>query len=107
MSDYNFSPYDDSDFEGAIGDSSAEDSGDDEQVPSEDDTLVPNASPIYQCTQMLGIALSGQNLCQKVVRVLDTMEREGIDLPLFLDAISWGDAECISNDRVRYARTEV
>lgn len=106
MSDYDFSPYDESDYEGAMEDSSAE-SGlvDDEQVLSEDDTPVPNASPIYQCTQMLGTALSGQNLCQKVVRVLETMEREGIDLPLFLDAISWGDAECISNDRVRYART--
>ena len=51
------------------------------------------------------MALSGQSLCQKVIKVLDTMEREGIDMPIFLDVISWGDAECITNDKVRYART--
>lgn len=108
MSDYEFSPYDVSDYEGPE-DLNAENSpNEDEQVPSEDDmpvALAPNASPIYQRTQSLGMALSGQSLCQKVIKVLDTMEREGIDMPIFLDAISWGDAECITNDKVRYART--
>ncbi|KAF8338567.1 hypothetical protein F5887DRAFT_842083, partial [Amanita rubescens] len=28
-----------------------------------------------------------------------------LDLPLVLDALSWGDEECISNGKIRYART--
>lgn len=104
MSDYEFNPHEDSDFEGNVELSSGEDSLDDEPG-YEDDTFSYSTSPNYLRTQSLGIALGGQNLCQKVVKVLEVMERENIDLPLFLDAISWGDAECISNDKVRYART--
>lgn len=104
MSDYEFSPDEDSDFEGNVELSSGDDGFDDELV-FEDDTFPHSTSPNYQRTQMLGMGLAGQNLCQKVVKILEFMERESIDLPLFLDAISWGDADCISNDKIKYART--
>jgi hypothetical protein len=45
------------------------------------------------------------SLVEKVVKVLDGMEDLGINLTIFLDALSWGDAACISNATVRYART--
>ena len=42
---------------------------------------------------------------EKVVKVLDVMADLGINLSIFLDALSWGDATCISDTKVRYART--
>ena len=44
-------------------------------------------------------------LVKKVVKVLDGMEDLGINLTIFLDAISWGDVACISNASVHYACT--
>lgn len=107
MSDYDFYSGDDEDDYEAMGDLNAGGIHDEEGQSSSDDdnALPPDASPIYQQTQRLGRALAGQNLCPKVLKVLETMDQEGIDLPLFLDAPSWGDAECISNAKVRYART--
>ena len=29
----------------------------------------------------------------------------GLDLPLFLDLLSWGHADCITHPKIRYART--
>jgi hypothetical protein len=33
------------------------------------------------------------------------MHNEGINLPIFLDALSWGDSQCISDGEIRYARS--
>lgn len=106
MSDYEFSSSEEEDDYRAMEEPDADEGHDlDEESSSDDDVLPADASPIYQRTQSLGRALSGQNICQKVLKVLDTMSQEGLDLPLFLDALSWGDAECITNGKVRYART--
>ncbi|KAG1734517.1 hypothetical protein EDB19DRAFT_1577031, partial [Suillus lakei] len=41
----------------------------------------------------------------KVLKILDAISEQGMTLPLFLDALSWGDESCHSNDRIRFART--
>src|SRR5580693_6921846 len=33
------------------------------------------------------------------------MDSQSINLPIFLDALSWGDPGCHSNPKVQYART--
>ncbi|KAG1724002.1 hypothetical protein EDB19DRAFT_1579048, partial [Suillus lakei] len=41
----------------------------------------------------------------KVLKILDAISEQGMTLSLFLDALSWGDESCHSNDRIRFART--
>jgi hypothetical protein len=55
-------------------------------------------------TQRLREQMDG-SLVERVVKVLDFMAGLGINLPIFLDALSWGDAACIFDAKVRYART--
>src|SRR5258705_337635 len=33
------------------------------------------------------------------------MDQQGINLPILLDAISWGDADCIQDTKIRYERS--
>jgi hypothetical protein len=47
------------------------------------------------------------NLSKKVQKVLSAMESVGINLPIFLDALSWGDAECIADSKIQYARSSL
>ncbi|KAG6819455.1 hypothetical protein H0H93_011665 [Arthromyces matolae] len=49
--------------------------------------------------------LIGQDLTAKVVGVLEYMDVLGLDLPIFMDALSWGDEECNQNGKVRYQRS--
>jgi hypothetical protein len=39
--------------------------------------------------------LEGQDTVQKVVNIIDFMATQGMNLPLFLDILSWGDSNCI------------
>ncbi|KAF8152131.1 hypothetical protein K438DRAFT_1425608, partial [Mycena galopus ATCC 62051] len=41
----------------------------------------------------------------KVLAVLNTLQQENINVPLFLDALCWRESDCISKSRVQYART--
>jgi hypothetical protein len=45
------------------------------------------------------------NVVDKVCHVLHVMEELGLNLTLFLDAVSWGDPKCTSNPTIRNART--
>ncbi|KAG1724660.1 hypothetical protein EDB19DRAFT_1644419 [Suillus lakei] len=54
---------------------------------------------------MQKLALEVQSLAPKVLKILDAISEQGITLSLFLDALSWGDESCHSNDRIRFART--
>ncbi|KAF8153869.1 hypothetical protein B0H34DRAFT_753337 [Crassisporium funariophilum] len=47
------------------------------------------------------------NLAIKIRQVLDCISFHGLDLPLFLDAISWGYPECHSDRKIQYARTSL
>ena len=55
-------------------------------------------------TQLLHEWIEG-SLVEKIVKVLEVMEDLKINLTIFLDALSWGDAACISNATVCYAHT--
>ncbi|KAI0308528.1 hypothetical protein OF83DRAFT_1018302, partial [Amylostereum chailletii] len=41
----------------------------------------------------------------RVKSVLTHMKTVGLDLPHFLNALSWGDPACTSDDTVRFTRT--
>jgi hypothetical protein len=49
--------------------------------------------------------LRDKNIALIVWAILGTMDSYGIDLPIFLDALSWGDPECIQNAKIRYERS--
>ncbi|KAI0744525.1 hypothetical protein C8Q76DRAFT_804787 [Earliella scabrosa] len=45
------------------------------------------------------------SMVERVCAVLKYMEDLEMNLPIFLDALSWGDDDCIVNPKVQYART--
>jgi hypothetical protein len=55
-------------------------------------------------TQNLRVRMEGR-MVDKVREVLHVMARLGINLTIFLDAVSWGDPECTADAKVRSART--
>ncbi|KAI6137950.1 hypothetical protein BKA82DRAFT_4333663 [Pisolithus tinctorius] len=55
-------------------------------------------------TRQLKGVLAG-NIAEKVLTVLPCMDSVGLNLPLFLDFLSWGDQECIVNAKIRYECT--
>lgn len=58
---------------------------------------------IKNTRQMKGV-LTG-NMAAKVLTVLSCMDSVGLNLPLFLDLLSWGDQDCVENAKIRYERT--
>ncbi|KAJ7785521.1 hypothetical protein B0H14DRAFT_3584045 [Mycena olivaceomarginata] len=48
-----------------------------------------------------------KELVKKVKAVLAAVRTEGLNLPIFLDAVCWGDPQCIADATVRYARTSL
>jgi hypothetical protein len=51
--------------------------------------------------------LVNENIAVKVKGTLSFMKQQGINLPIFLDALSWGDLGCHSDPEVQYARTSL
>ncbi|OAX34726.1 hypothetical protein K503DRAFT_645542, partial [Rhizopogon vinicolor AM-OR11-026] len=41
----------------------------------------------------------------KVEYILRCMDDVGLNLPIFLDLVSWGNPDCITNAKIRYERT--
>ncbi|OAX34242.1 hypothetical protein K503DRAFT_699073, partial [Rhizopogon vinicolor AM-OR11-026] len=41
----------------------------------------------------------------KVEYILRCMDDVGLNLPIFLDLISWGDSDCIASAKIRYEWT--
>ncbi|KAJ3765421.1 hypothetical protein FB446DRAFT_655330 [Lentinula raphanica] len=50
------------------------------------------------------LAWEGRSRLDAVLAVLDLIAAQGLDLPLFLDALFYGDSDCHSNQRCRYAQ---
>ncbi|KAJ7722007.1 hypothetical protein B0H16DRAFT_1790019 [Mycena metata] len=72
-------------------------------IPGGADTI---REPIHRTnSRHLRDKLSEDELVQKVKTVLACMRTEGLNLPIFLDAVCWGDPKCIADATVRYART--
>ncbi|KAI0634114.1 hypothetical protein C8Q77DRAFT_1056061 [Trametes polyzona] len=79
------------------------DSSDWDPVPLEDE---PPAPPIQlQHTQAMRERLGSASKVERVRRILEFMESLDMNLPIFLDALSWGDDGCTSDPKVRYERT--
>ena len=51
-------------------------------------------------TQILREKWEGKSLVEPIKYVLAVMDRLGINLPIFLNALSWGDADCIQDAKV-------
>ncbi|KAJ3818577.1 hypothetical protein F5880DRAFT_1682852 [Lentinula raphanica] len=95
LDDHNnsFEPYEDSDHE---SDGYAEDSSEDEMEPAEPMVLSNHRA--------IKLDWAGSSRLNAVLAVLDSIAAQGLDLPLFLDALFYGDSDCHSNQRCRYAR---
>ncbi|KAF8547258.1 hypothetical protein OG21DRAFT_1383575, partial [Imleria badia] len=47
----------------------------------------------------------GPDKAAKVAAVLAYMNDLGLNLPLFLDLVSWGDPDCVTHPKIRYERS--
>ncbi|KAF9239708.1 hypothetical protein BU15DRAFT_61923 [Melanogaster broomeanus] len=77
---------------------------DSETDMDEDQNQTPSCPIQLKNTRRLRGTLTG-NIAAKVLSVLSSMESVGLNLPLFLDFLSWGDQECVVNAKIRYERT--
>jgi hypothetical protein len=104
--------------ENALAATSSEDESDEEahnldgfssSEESDDDKSIPSIPVCIENTRLKKAKLEG-NLAAKVRNILDYISTLGLDLPLFLDAVSWGSPQCLSHsDRkmIQYARTSL
>lgn len=67
----------------------------------------PGPAIQMQRTQDLYEKQKGQSLAGPIKQVLDAMADVGIDVPMFLGGLCWGDANCISDAKIRYARSSL
>jgi hypothetical protein len=70
----------------------------------EDEAEVGPAIELHN-TQILRDHLQGKSLVGPIKHLLVVMDGMGINLPIFLDALSWGDPECIQDAKIWYARS--
>jgi len=77
------------------------DSDEDMAPPSEEEPLPPIQ---LAHTRQLQDGLS-TNAATNVASVLHYMNSLGLNLPLFLDLLSWGDQDCIAHPKIRYERS--
>ncbi|KAJ7168074.1 hypothetical protein C8R43DRAFT_1121280 [Mycena crocata] len=80
--------------------------GNEEDIPLIPDDDAELQEPIHRSnSRHLRDKIAPGELQGKVLNVLAAMRAEGINLPIFLDALCWGDESCISDGTIRYART--
>ena len=72
---------------------------------SDEDEIEVRPAIELQNTQVLRDQLEGKSLVGPIRHILTTMDGLGINLPIFLDALSWGDPECIQDAKIRYSRS--
>jgi hypothetical protein len=58
-------------------------------------------------TQGLRDKLKDKDLAPKVRTVLEAMTSVGMDVPIFLDALSWGNEECTQDALIKYHRSSL
>ncbi|EDR03411.1 uncharacterized protein LACBIDRAFT_331509 [Laccaria bicolor S238N-H82] len=85
---------------------SFDDEADDAADGLSDDEEEPAQPPVpLMNTRALKRGLEGRDVTGIVREVLDFMSLKQINLPLFLEALSWGDPGCHSDAKVQYAWT--
>ncbi|KAJ7574763.1 hypothetical protein C8J56DRAFT_1064452 [Mycena floridula] len=104
-SESEYDPEDSGDESDSSSGSSHDDQAEEEELieAALDDNDIPNDSQRAK-TLRLKQELDGP-MENKVLLVMEAMDHAGINLPLFLDAFSWGDEGCIRNAKIRHART--
>ena len=97
-------------------DNDSDDDADNEHMDDEPDDCANDLSedeeelgePIsLQHTISMKQRLINEDIAVKVKDTLSFMKQQGINLPIFLDALSWGDHGCHSDPEVQYARTSL
>ncbi|KAK7040683.1 hypothetical protein VNI00_009589 [Paramarasmius palmivorus] len=68
-------------------------------------TEITNEPPFIRNTRILREKIGNRPMASSVRRVLAVMKEEGLDLPLFLDFLSWGDESCVQDPTIQYARS--
>ncbi len=77
-----------------------------EILDSDDESEAPIPdSHFRQRTAQLRSQIPEANLLPMVLVTLNLWDFLGIDLPIFLDAVSWGDLGCRQNEKVQHVRT--
>lgn len=99
---------DDSDAD-SLTDESSDDSDFDPEVPEPELEVNEDVSPTGPAIQLgqtdaLRARMQGR-VSDKVRAVLYAMDHNQINLPIFLDALSWGDPDCITDAKIRNARS--
>jgi hypothetical protein len=72
---------------------------------SDEDEIEVGPAIELQNTQVLRDQLQGKSLVGPIRHILTVMDGLGINLPIFLDALSWGDPECIQDAKIWYSRS--
>ena len=75
-----------------------------EETEYEDEMDEPPAIQVGR-THVLQNRLAKGDLAPKVKYVLQAMKTVGMDVPIFLDALSWGTEECTRDGEIRYQRS--
>ncbi|KAF8154046.1 hypothetical protein B0H34DRAFT_784086 [Crassisporium funariophilum] len=103
--------FQDRDYDGIQPESSDDDSEhSDNLIPELSDSDSEDDEPIHPAIQIARTASLRERhdprdpheLSRKVEYILRIMDTIGINLPIFLDALSWGDEACTQNAKVRY-----
>ncbi|KAJ7849914.1 hypothetical protein B0H13DRAFT_1905974 [Mycena leptocephala] len=106
--DFDFLYADDPDFELDDSLEHVDDEHDDCAADLSDDEDIEQHDPIELINVRRAKAnLEGTDVLEKVKKVLAAMHDVGLPLPLFLDALSWGDTKCTADQACRYARTSL
>ena len=85
-------------------------SGEESDSVDDEDIQVPSVPICIENTWLkkAKLELEGDlQVAAKVQKILDYISSLGLDLPLFLDAVSWGSPQCHSNRKIQYARTSL
>ena len=87
---------------------------DEEQEGSDSEDSNSSYQPPTSDSDEMGSDLEAKNpdnisteLSKKVHKILDYINSLGMNLPLFLDALSWGDQGCIRDEKIKAARTDL
>ncbi|KAJ7456332.1 hypothetical protein B0H11DRAFT_2160949 [Mycena galericulata] len=94
---------DDSDYDPAAEVWSSDEASDSD---SEEPEQTKQSGPAIQVQQTARLRANlGEGLAEKVKMVLVLMDGIGINVPIFLDGLSWGDAQCTLDAKIRYERS--
>jgi hypothetical protein len=91
----------------SLEDSEEEDDNVDGFLSTDDEEDLPDIPIHVKNTRSKKEKLDTNLIAQKVRHILDCISSHGLDLPLFLDALSWGYPECHSDRKIQYARTSL